>query len=148
MPSNRTYTLGQALRLACQARTPARPRYRYPTNSYSTQSHSSSSSDLKGLADEQDPHESARARLRPLVDSFDGKVDYAVAYGSGVIHQANRPTTNEVGLVAQRALGMLMPLVVRPTDRLDYLGAFSEGIPSDQLESKPESLSLFGEIGG
>ncbi|ORY30376.1 mitochondrial matrix Mmp37 [Naematelia encephala] len=33
--------------------------------------------------------EKAYARLRPIIDALPGSVDWAVAYGSGVIHQAN-----------------------------------------------------------
>lgn len=51
------------------------------------------------LADKQDPHELARERLRPLIDTFEAPIDYAVAYGSGVIHQANRDTSNDVSPV-------------------------------------------------
>jgi len=77
-----TYTLGQALRLSllqtttCPVQWCARPQ--------------------STLAAKQDPHETARARLKPLIDDFEAPIDYAVAYGSGVIHQANRPGSGEV----------------------------------------------------
>jgi len=33
--------------------------------------------------------QTAHARLRPIVDTFNAPIDWAVAYGSGVVHQAN-----------------------------------------------------------
>jgi len=88
-----TYTLGQALRLSllrttCQ--TIPRSKWSYRFNSTSAPSPSSD------LATKQDPHETARIRLKPLIDDFEAPIDYAVAYGSGVIHQANRPGSGEV----------------------------------------------------
>lgn len=47
-----------------------------------------------GLEDTK--RQAAYDRLRPVIDSFKGPVDWAVAYGSGVIHQANRPASGEV----------------------------------------------------
>jgi hypothetical protein len=38
----------------------------------------------------------AYARLRPVVDSFRAPIDWAVAYGSGVINQANTSASAEV----------------------------------------------------
>jgi hypothetical protein len=47
-----------------------------------------------GLGDAK--RQAAFDRLRPVIDSFEGPVDWAVAYGSGVIHQANRVPSGEV----------------------------------------------------
>jgi len=80
-----TYTLGQALRLDLLRRTAICPIN--ATWTYRTQS---------TLAEKQDPHETARARLKPLIDDFEAPIDYAVAYGSGVIHQANKSNSGEV----------------------------------------------------
>jgi hypothetical protein len=38
------------------------------------------------------------ARFRPVVDSFDAPIDMAVAYGSGVIMQANKKGVSNSGL--------------------------------------------------
>jgi len=80
-----TYTLGQALRLDLLRRTavcPVDSKWTYRAQST--------------LAQKQDPHETARARLKPLIDDFEAPIDYAVAYGSGVIHQANKSDAGEV----------------------------------------------------
>lgn len=46
---------------------------------------------------EETKRQAAFDRLRPVIDSFEGPVDWAVAYGSGVIHQANRSPAGVVG---------------------------------------------------
>jgi len=33
--------------------------------------------------------QTAYARLRPIIDTFEAPIEWAVAYGSGVVHQAN-----------------------------------------------------------
>ena len=88
-----TYTLGQALRIDYLHKTQT---LTCPVQWLSYRSSSSSTSPAGDLAKEQDPHETARARLRPLIEHFEAPVDYAVAYGSGVIHQANRAPGGEV----------------------------------------------------
>ncbi|KAK4685809.1 hypothetical protein P7C73_g4334, partial [Tremellales sp. Uapishka_1] len=40
------------------------------------------------------PRQLAYDRLRPVIDSFQAPVDWAVAYGSGVIHQANASSSS------------------------------------------------------
>ena len=91
-----TYTLGQALRIDYLHKT----HRACPAGwlSYRCSSSSLPTGPTGDLAKEQDPHETARARLRPLIEHFEAPVDYAVAYGSGVIHQANRAPGGEVCL--------------------------------------------------
>jgi hypothetical protein len=99
------------------------------------------------LADKQDPHETARARLRPLIESFDAKVDYAVAYGSGVIHQANRPTSNDVGPELTLLYDTINDLIVRSAYRFDYLGTLSYGVSSYESTPESDSLPISGALG-
>ncbi len=41
----------------------------------------------------------AYTRLRPIIDKFEAPIDWAVAYGSGVVHQANATPGVRVSLL-------------------------------------------------
>lgn len=57
---------------------------------------SSSTSPVQARASAREAErQKAYEHLRPVVDSFSAPIDWAVAYGSGVMHQANRSPTDE-----------------------------------------------------
>lgn len=80
------------LDVLCPSLTPLRAvrRFRRIHTTSRNRNSTEPSSPLAGLPSQLDPSQrKAYGRLRPVIDSFAAPIDWAVAYGSGVVHQAN-----------------------------------------------------------